>query len=359
MKKLLFLPVLMMTLMLSYSFASNKPGDEEVQKAFELRMKGKVDEAKALLESILSKDSTNAMAYYEMARLEHYMFIGGGPTQIGDVMATIAKAVSYAPDNVTYTYYKAIASFLNAFMAMETGQGEVKNRITQTCSDFGKVLSLKPDYPEAMLYLVEIYGLLPAEMGGDSLKAWAYAAKLEKMNAFFGAKARASLAPDSMNRVLYWEDLAATHGSKPEYLAEAGKACLFSAELAKAEQYFNEAMKADPTENILVLDLARYHIMQVMQNKDEAKTELPLAKIYLERYLETRPEPLLPLKAYTLGLLSMCDNFLGNKEASDKHLEEAKSLDKYFSRAYGIPTLFLFDPPGEICHHYFSFFSPF
>ena len=39
-------------------------------------MKGQVDEAKALLESILEKDSTIAMAHYEFGRLKQYMFVG-------------------------------------------------------------------------------------------------------------------------------------------------------------------------------------------------------------------------------------------------------------------------------------------
>jgi hypothetical protein len=50
---------------------------------------------------------------------------------------------------------------------------------------------------------------------------------------------------------------------------------------------------------------------------------------------------------------------LGNKDASDKLTNEANSLDKYFSKASGVPTLLLFDPPDQISHHYFSFFSPY
>ena len=111
--------------------------------------------------------------------------------------------------------------------------------------------------------------------------------------------------------------------------------------------------------NILILDLARYHIMKVMQNRDLAKTELPVAKTYLEKYLKTQPEPILPLKAYTLGLMTLVEKFLGNQAEADKTMEQAKALDKYFSRASGVPNLILFDQPNQECHHYFSFFSPF
>jgi tetratricopeptide (TPR) repeat protein len=358
MKKLVFLLLLSIGVLASRSFASNNP-DKEVQKAFELRMNGKVDEAKALLNSILAKDSTNAMAWYEMARINHYMFVGGGGTNIDDIIASINKAVAYDPTNVTYAYYKAIASFLNAFMAMETGQGEVNNRVVQTCSQFEEVLKLKPDYYEATLYLVEIYGLLPKDMGGDSAQAAAYAWKLSTLDKYFGAKALAVLAPEGTDLVKYWNDLLVKNKENPEFLMEAGRACLYKDDLINAEKYFDKAIKFNPSKNILILDLARYHIMKVMQSQDLGKTELPIAKTYLEKYLKTLPDPIIPLKAYTLGLMTLVERFLGNQAESDKLMDQAILLDKYFSRASGVPTLLLFDSPDQISHHYFSFFSPY
>ena len=358
MKKLIFSLILSIGLMASGSYAGNKP-DKEVQKAFELRMNGKVDEAKAMLEGILAKDSTNAMAHYEMARLKLYMLIGGGKVSLDEITISADKAVTFDPKNVIYAYYKALASFMNAFMSMEMGQGEVKGKVAETAIQFEKVLTLKPDYSEAMLYLVDIYGSLPKDMGGDSIKAVAYAGKLEGMDKFFGAKAKAVLAPESTDRLKYWEELLVKNPKSPEYLREAGKACLFKDEIAKAEKYFDEAIKANPSNNILILDLARYHMMKVMQNQDLAKTELPVAKTYLEKYLKTLPEPIVPMKAWTLGAMSMVERFLGNQAECDKLIEQATAMDKYFSRASGLPMLLLFDPPSEISHHYFSFFSPF
>lgn len=358
MKKLSLLLILSIGMLVSGSFSGNIP-DKEVQKAFELRISGKVDEAKAMLEGILINDSTNAMAHYEMARLKLYMLIGGGKVSIDDMITSTNKAVALDPKNVTYAYYKALASFMNAFMAMEMGQGEVKGKVAETCFQFEKVLTLKPDYSEAMLYLVEIYGLLPKDMGGDSAKAATYAVKLASIDKYYGAKAKAVLASESTDMVKYWEDLIIKNPKSPEYLKEAGKACLFKDDFSKAEKYFDEAIKANPSNNILILDLVRYHVMKVMQNQDVAKTELPIAKTYLEKYLKTLPEPIVPLKAYTLGLMAMVEKFLENQSESDKLMEEAMAMDKYFSRATGLPMLILFDPPTQLCHQYFSFFNPF
>ena len=358
MKKLTLLLILSIGLIILSSYAGNTP-DKEVQKAFELRMNGKVDDAKSLLEGILVKDSTNAMAHYEIARLKLYMLIGGGNASMDEMVTSANKAVTFDPKNVTYAYFKAMATFMNAFMSMQTGQGDVKSKVAETCIQLEKVLALKPDYSEALLYLIEIYGLLPKDMGGDSVKAVAYAGKLAGIDKFYGAKAKAVLAPEGTDQVKFWKDLLLKNPQSPEYLKEAGKACLLKDDVTNAEKYFDEAIKANPSNNTLILDLARYHMMQVMQNQDQAKTELPVAKTYLEKYLKTSPEPIVPLKAYTLGAISICERFLGNQAESDKLLEHATALDKYFSRATGLPMLLLFDPPSEISHHYFSFFSPF
>jgi tetratricopeptide (TPR) repeat protein len=363
MKKSFFLLlsiILMPLLQLSGSCSSDKNrSDEDVTKAFQLRINGKVDQAKVLLESIVAKDSTNAMAHYELARLKHYMLVGGGNIKIEDIISSIDRAVIYDPENVIYAYYKGIATFLNAFFAMQHQNDQVKPLVMQTCIEFEKVLKLKPDYYEAMMYLVEIYGMLPEDMGGDSLKAIAYADKLGKMNSYFGARAKAVLLSEESNLVKYWENFLASDKKNPDLLAELGKAYLFKDDPENAEKYFNEARTADPARNILILDLARYHIYKVMQNKDLSKTELPVAKTFLEEYLKSAPVPIIPLKAYAMGLLVRVEMSLDNQVPAEKLMEEAKALDPYFSRASGIPTLLLFDPPDEICHHYFSFFSPF
>ena len=356
MKKMTFLLVLTIGMLSSNSFADNKL-DKEVQKAFELRINGKVDEAKTILEGILSKDSTNAMAHYEMARLKLYMLIGGGGGSINDVIISANKAVNFDPKNVIYAYNKALTTFLNAYMGMDSGQGDVKGKIAETCTQFDKVLMLKPDYSEAMLYLVEIYGLLPKDMGGDSAKAVAYAGKLANIDKYYGAKAKVALAPESTDRVKFWEDLIAKNPKSPEYLKEAGKTCLMKDDFPNAERYFDQAIKANSSNNILILDLARYKMMKSMQNQDLAKTELPVAKTYLEKYLKTLPEPIVPLKAYALNAISICERILGNHAEADKLEKEAETLDKYFSKATAVPSGF--DPPNQICHGYGSFFSPF
>lgn len=333
--------------------------DKEVVKAYDLRMGGKVDDAKRLLENILQEDSSNAMAHFEMARLNHYMLVGGGRVKLDDVSRSIGLAVENDPDNVIYAYYNANVSFLEAYMEMQMGQGEVKEKVTEACEEFERALSLKPDYHEALLTLVEIYGLLPPKKGGDRSKALFYADKLAGMDSYFGAKAKSILASDDTDFMKYWEDLLEKDKDNPKLLTEAGIASLYAEDPGKAESYFEQSIKLDPTNNIMILNLARYHMYMVMQDQEQAAVELPLAKKYAARYLESKPEPIIPLRAYALGLLSLFDRFLENPEEAEKRMEEAKSLDPYYSKATGLPSMILFVPPDEICHEYSSFFRPF
>lgn len=100
-------------------------------------------------------------------------------------------------------------------------------------------------------------------------------------------------------------------------------------------------------------------MMKVMQNRELASTELPAAITCFEKYLQTLPEPVVPLRAFTLGLMARANMFLGKQEEGEKLQQQATATDKYFSRASGVPDQLLFEPPDKICHHYFSFFSPF
>ncbi|MFH1936586.1 MAG: hypothetical protein ABIK52_03360, partial [Bacteroidota bacterium] len=307
----------------------------------------------------LEKDSTNAMAWYERSRAKKYMLTGGGNVSMDEILSDIDNATLYDPENVIYAYEKAMDSFLNAYMAMHREPEKVKERIMLTCNQYENVLTLKPDYPEAMLYLVEIYGLLPPEMGGDSVKATTYAAKLKEMDPYFGAKATLDLAPEETDQVAFWKEYQAIHGDTPDVLKEIGIACLYQDDPENAKHYFSKAIEMDSSKQILLLDLARYFMTGVMQNKDLADSLLPISALYVKQYLASDPAPVIPLQAYATGMLVKTEMFTGHKEEAEALMEKAKSLDPYFSRAFGIPGPSIFEPPDKISYHFTSFFRPF
>ena len=352
-----FRTALLIVLMLNIStvFCSCQKTDKAVLEAFELRIDGKTDQAKELLLTILKEDSTNAAAHFELSRTLNYMNLMGSK----EADSALKASLKYDPENVGYAYYTAKNCFLKAYIAMQTGGDNVQDLINDVCDEFVKVLEMKPGYPEALMYLVEIYGMLPENMGGDKIKAEEYTRKLEKLDKFYGAKARLVMMPEGTDMVEYWNNYITQNGDNCTVLKELGVANLFNDDIESAKKSFEKAIALDKSQNIRLLDLSRFHMMKVMQNKDAAKEELPKSKEFIEQYLTSTPEPIPPLKAYAIGMLVKTEMFSGNKAEAEKLMEEAKSLDPYFSRAFGIPSLAIFEPPGKMDRHFMSFFSPY
>jgi len=86
-----------------------------------------VDEALNILNDLVAKDSTNAMAHYEIARTQTYMMVAQANVSMDKIVYSINKAVSCDPKNVIYAYYKALTSFLQSFMSMQQDQQNIKN----------------------------------------------------------------------------------------------------------------------------------------------------------------------------------------------------------------------------------------
>lgn len=331
--------------------------DNGVMKAYELRMQGKVDDALALIDSLLIVDSTNALAHFERFRIYKYMMTGGGDVSSGDMLVSIEKATEYEPDNIDFAYNKAIASFLNAYIMMNQGQGDVKNAIASICDEFKHVLSLQPDHPQSMLYLVDIYSQLPEEMGGDSEKAAYYYDLLQKSDEYYAAKAELLVNPQE--ELAFWLAYLDSHEKNPDVLKEIGTAYIYEEDPDNAFKYYSDAIAIDPDLIVLILNPARYYMFLVMQRMAEADSVLPLSADYINQYLLSEPKPNTPMQAYAFGMLSRIERVTGNQKEGMEFMEKAKALDPYFSRATGVPSASLFDPPDKLVTRYSSFFLPF
>lgn len=334
--------------------------DKTVQNAYELRMNGKADEAKALLEQTISENPDNALAHYELARTKSHMGLANMKeliTSIEDIQHTIEQAIKIDPDNVIYHFFAGGVAFMSAYIAIQRNQPDAKEKVARLCSIYESVLRLKPDYHEAMLYLVEIYGILPEDKGGDKSKAEQYAKKLEEMNEIFGAKARAILMPEEADYVGYWQKVLEKHEGNAEVLKELGRTYLFKGQVDDGVKCFEEAVRIDPGQNILILDLARYHALTGVRDEKLRDTAWPSAEKAFKRYLDSEPIP--PLKAFALNLLSRIKREMGDQEGADGLREKAETIDPYYSRATGVPSPNLWIPLGEISRNHRYLFSPF
>jgi tetratricopeptide (TPR) repeat protein len=330
-----------------------------VIEAYELRMNGKADEAKAMLEQVISNEPDNALAHYELARTNYHIGLSGLgelETALEEIQHSIDRAIENDPDNVIYHFFAGFIASQSAYAAIKREQPDAKEKYAKVCSIYESVLKLKPDYHEAMLYLVQIYGILPEEMGGDKLKAEQYAKNLEEMDEIFGAKARAILLPEEADYIGYWQKVLEKHEGNTEVLRELGRAYLFKDQVEDGVKCFEEAVRIDPGQNILFLDLARYHGYVGLYDKKLRNKAWPLAEKAFKRYLDSEPIP--PLKAFALNALSRIKRGMDDQEGADELREKAETIDPYYSRATGVPTPDLWVPLGEISHNNRYLFWP-
>lgn len=330
-----------------------------VQEAYDLRMNGMADSAKAGLGLILAEDSTNAAAWYELARTEHHIGLGNPRELFGrieDIQLAMDKAVTNDSDNVIYSFYRGYLGYFTAYAAFMRQQPDALEKAKEAVSTLESVLSLKPDYYETMLYLVEILGV-PTEMGGDSARSDAYAVRLEGVDAVLGAKARELRLPDDADRVEFWQGVLAENPDNADVLEQLGKAYLYTEDVEQGTDYLEEALRVDPKRQLLLLDLARYHMMTARSDAQSKDTALPLAEELISRYLGSQPIP--ALKAYALGLLAMVEMARGDRDGANELREQATAVDPHFSKAFGVPPLLLFTAPDEVSHFHSYFLRPF
>jgi len=327
--------------------------DTIAQKAYDLRMQGKVDDAKAILEQAILQNPNNATAYYELARIQIHRALGMGTREtlfdmIGEAKNLIDKAVELNPNDVICTTFSGHVGFLQAYFSLMTGE-QSKEKLAIAVESYESALKLKPDYYQVMLYLIELYSQFPEEAGGDKSKAEQYAVQLEGIGGVFGAKAKSILLPEEVDRVDYWQKVLKKYEGNADVLEELGKAYLGADKVDSAVACFENAIEVDPKKASLFLDLSIYYTflgMRAGDNKELLKKCVMSGDSAIVRYIETKP--IQPMLAYALGVRGKFKFFLGDQEQGQVLFKEAEALDPYFSKATGAPGADLFIPPGEI-----------
>lgn len=338
--------------------------DNTATEAYELRMNGKVDQAKTLLEKSLAKTPNNAALYYELARTEMHMALGNPKDlerSFADAQKSIDQAVAHDSQQVMYHTFAGQIAFFRAYHAIMLGKPNVKDHFIAACNAFEAALQIEPDYPQVVLYLVELHAKLPENAGADRSQAKAYAEQLESRNDVYAAKAKSILSPESCG-VEFWKALLSK--DKPEnadVLEELGKAHLREDQVDQAVKQFEQAIERDPGKTYLFLDLSIYHTFRAMRARKDDKElfqkSLTAGDAAITRYLNS--EPTRPMKAYALGVKSKYKSALGDTKQGQELVQRAENLDPYFSKATGAPAPDQFIPPTEISRNHRYLTRPF
>lgn len=324
--------------------------------AYKLRMQGQVEDAREMLEQAVRENPNNAVAQYELARTILHMALGR-PNQLSEALdeaqQAIARAEEVDPSNVIYPFFDGHIALLQAYPSLMQSRPDAREKVARLCGAFELALKLKPDYREAMLYLVEIYGTLPPNQGGDKSKAQMYAGQLEKMDAVYGAKARSILLSEDANNVVYWQNILQKHDGDADVLEELGKAYLRADKVDDAVACFERAIKIDPSKAYLFLDLSIYYTWSAMragEGSDSFRKAVAAGDAAVGRYLDFKP--VLPMRAYALGVQYKYRMHSDLRASADDLLRQAEALDPYFSKATGAPNPDLFIPPDEVSQNH-------
>ena len=329
-------------------FAQSNVAD--VMKAYEIRISGKDDDAKEILNTVLKKDATNAMAYFEMART----------TSDENKVYFIEKALIYDPDNLMYRFYKANYYMLTAYKAMKTNDPQTLTKNIENCTQVLKgILELYPNCKESLLFLVEINGTLPEEMGGNIEEAHSYLKRLKTIDPVYGARGESMLLSKEadFDIIKYWHKFIETNGETVDALINLGKANLLKNNIDDATLCFNKVLAIDASQNQLHLDLARAHLYNAMRRDEQTNSELIKLKKSINRYLDTKVNQPVIIKAWCYGWLGKADEILGNKKQARKHFTKAEKLIPDFPKYTAIPVVD--HPPNSKTYTYKSYFTPF
>lgn len=326
---------------------------DAVMQAYELRMAGKADEAKALLEQAISESPENAGAHYELARTLFHMALGNPPeldNLMGRAQQSIERATQAGPENIIYHLFAGHVAFIRGYSHMEQGTesaAAARAQFVKARGEYESALKLKPDYRNAALCLVELHAALPKNMGGERTIAERYAEQLKDMDPISGAKASSILTERNSE---FWEGLQKKHPGNADVLEEVGKSYLSEEKVENAIATFEKAIDVDPEKAYLFLDLSIYHTFRAMRagrDSELFQASVRAGDAAVTRYIESEPIP--PMLAYALGVQSKYKRLgLGDAELGQQLLKKAKTMDPYFSRATGSPNPDLFVSPGKI-----------
>ncbi len=305
-----------------------------VSQAFELRMAGKVARAKDLLTEAVAKNRKDAAAHFELARVHFYTM------KLDRALEDVEEAVTLRPDNARYHFLKGVIAEYNAIVKFHSPKtrGDGLKQMKKALESFRRTVELDPKDHEARLNLINLYLKNPAEAGGSRSEAEKQTKKLKALDATAGVKARCKMLGRQalqQQRDL-WEKAIAKQANSPTAHEGLGRVCLRLDDTDKAVVHLDKALKLDPHRSVILLHLARHYVMDKQPDK---------AELTIERYLNFKPAPPVPLRAYGTFVAARIHKMQQRDERADDLLAQAMKLDPHLWQTFGEPPEVLFTAP--------------
>jgi len=303
---------------------------------FELRMAGKTDKAKTLLEMrTLLNGRKNARDLFELART--HFFLGS----FNLAYFAISDAVRIESDNPRTLYWHGLIAYSNNVSRYLINHSLDRIVTDEAIASLEKALAIDTDYHEARLMLIDILVRLRPEDGGDPQKALALAEDLEKRDRGWGALARGyALRPGTS-----WDDvMVLADGVLAEEPENMGALLTKALGLIKArkpdeaELVVSKVYELDENRRALFLELAGGCVLPEHQE---------LGKRTIERFLGI-PNLSIPEKAIGYSRMAAAFQAAGDKDSYDTWMKKANRLDPDFWKpALELPADIFLPPEGS------------
>jgi tetratricopeptide (TPR) repeat protein len=304
---------------------SASSGSGVATEAFHLRMSGRSQAARDLLEAALDSSGADSTVYYELARTQFYLL------DLEAAQRSIDAAAALQPWQARNHAFRALTATYRA-VDLAHHQGDAAAAETQMEIAVGaleEAVRLESSDHDSRLFLVELYA--SADTSESRAQAAEHAQRLVLGSPAHWYAARARLEPD--HAVAVWEEAVAALGDDPRTHEGLARAHLQQGDVDAAAAEVEVALQHRGCDGLILLDLARYYAM--------AEGDYGAADRAVMRYLKT--DPVVPLRAYALFLRGRLQMDQGHTERADELLAEAQALDPHVWQTFMPPPPLLFE----------------
>lgn len=291
---------------------------EAANRAFELRMAGRVDEARRVLDVALTQNSGRAAVWFESARLHFYM------CEFDRAEAAIDQAIRQDPRNARYHVWDGQVAVYNAVWKAHQFLGvlALPAQMAKARRAYERAIEADKNLDEARLELIHLYLQQPGRDGGRARK---HAEVLAAKDPVLAARARSTLLGNQgiEEQLSLWKRVAAEHPERADAHVGLAKAYRLVGRFGDARDEYAQALSLEPTDSHLLFEIAYCH-----QNRKEWDEQ---ARTY-EQYLALEPPGPLPSRLRAMRYLATVERTRGHVERAEELQTEANRLDPRYGK---------------------------
>lgn len=311
-------------------YANEQPDISVPQKAYQLRLEGKSQQAKEMLSTYLELHPDDAVAHYEFSRTIGYLM----DFETAEKQATLAAEKQ--PANAKYYSWQGkCAAYL--FIDQAHHKGNLDPAIlARSIAAYEKAVELNPDFYEARFELFCLLYESESEQGGDKEKARKHADYLIEKSPAYGLQAKLQINHGKSNewKTQQYQEAIAKAPANAALYAGMAKLCAQSGDSDAMKKHLDKAIELDKSQKHALLEVVLPLAM---------KNDHPTAKQMTQRYLVLSTDEPAAMRAFATFYLAKIEKITGDSNA-DQTLQQARGIDPDVWMTMVPPPSEMFDP---------------